>query len=132
VEHESLHNRVVEANLRQQASIAAPHKYACCWTPASIAQQHNLNKTRNDLCMVRCLMAVAQAAELGLQARRRNYTGQDSDACQKITDAPTVTDELRRLEGEMSRLRRLVGICWIWWTSGAATRRSSRTPPAGR
>jgi predicted nuclease with TOPRIM domain len=58
--------------------------------------------------MVQCLMAVALAAELGLQARR-NYTSQDSEACQGIADAPTVTDELRRLEGEMSRLRRLVG-----------------------
>ena len=68
-----------------------------------------MNKTRNNLCMVQGLMAVAQAAELGLQARLRNYTGQDSEACQGIADAPTVTDELRRLEGEMSRLRRLVG-----------------------
>lgn len=54
-------------------------------------------------------MAVAQAAELGLQARRRDYTGQDSEACQGITDAPMVPNELRRLEREMSRMRRLVG-----------------------
>ena len=59
--------------------------------------------------MVQCLMAVAQAAELGLQARRRNYIGQDSEECQGTTDAPTVTDEMRRLEGEMSRLWRLAG-----------------------